>query len=120
MTNQLETAKEWIADLNKIIDKTDNECTKQKRDVLEWLVEEAELRQEQVERNLKALDYIDEIERRYNDLESKNKRLQEFYDYFANLHGNGLEVANYHLNGATEPFDNFFDEAEKVLKGETK
>ena len=45
MTNQLETAKEWIADLNKIIDKTDNECTKQKRDVLEWLVEEIEQNQ---------------------------------------------------------------------------
>lgn len=42
MTNQLETAKEWLADLNKIIDKTDNNCTKQKRDVLEWLVERAE------------------------------------------------------------------------------
>ena len=42
MTNQLEAAKEWLADLNKIIDITDNEHTKQKRDVLEWLVEEAE------------------------------------------------------------------------------
>lgn len=42
MTNQLETAKEWLSDLNKIIDKTDNEHTKQKRDVLEWLVEEVE------------------------------------------------------------------------------
>ena len=39
MTNQLETAKEWLSDLNKIIDKTDNECTRKKRDVLEWLNE---------------------------------------------------------------------------------
>ena len=42
MTNQLETAKEWLSDLNKIIDKTDNECTKKKRDVLEYLVQQAE------------------------------------------------------------------------------
>ena len=42
MSNQLEAAKEWLSDLNKIIDKTDNECTKEKRDVLEWLVESVE------------------------------------------------------------------------------
>ena len=42
MTNQLETAKEWLSDLNKIIDKTDNERTKERRDVLEWLVESVE------------------------------------------------------------------------------
>ena len=53
-------------------------------------------------------------------LQKENQQLQEFYDYFANLHGKGLEVANYHLNGDTEPFDNFFDEAEEALKGETK
>src|SRR5690625_290799 len=70
MTNQLETAKEWIADLNKIIDKTDNECTKQKRDVLEWFVESVE----ELEGRKYRQDLIDEhIER----LEQQNQRYKQ-------------------------------------------
>lgn len=34
-----------------------------------------------------------------------------FKEYFDNLYGEGLEVQNYHLNGDTEPFDNFYDSA---------
>ena len=51
MTNQLETAKQWLSDLNKIIDKTDNECTKEKRDVLEWLVESVEWSEDDLQVN---------------------------------------------------------------------
>lgn len=36
---------------------------------------------------------------------------QKFYEYFAALYGTGLEIVNWHLNGSTEPFDNFFDAA---------
>ena len=36
---------------------------------------------------------------------------KKFYEYFKDLYGTGLEVANWHLNGNTEPFDNFFDSA---------
>lgn len=43
------------------------------------------------------------------------KQLQAFYNYFSELYGKGLEVANWHLNGDTEPFDSFFDSAEETL-----
>lgn len=39
------------------------------------------------------------------------KECINFKKYFDNLYGEGLEVANYHLNGDLEPFDNFYDEA---------
>lgn len=41
--------------------------------------------------------------------------LKEFYDYFAELYGKGLEVANWHMNGGLEPFDNFFECAEQEM-----
>ena len=46
-------------------------------------------------------------------LEEKNelKSLKEFKSYFEDLYGQGLEVANWHQNGDTEPFDSFFESA---------
>ena len=35
----------------------------------------------------------------------------EFKKYFDELYGEGLEVANWHLNGDLEPFDNFYENA---------
>ena len=46
------------------------------------------------------------------ELQEEKKKLELFYDYFKSLYGTGLEVANWHQNGYTEPFDNFFDEAD--------
>lgn len=34
-----------------------------------------------------------------------------FKKYFDELYGEGLEVANWHLNGDLEPFDNFYESA---------
>lgn len=34
-----------------------------------------------------------------------------FKKYFDELYGEGLEVANWHLNGDLEPFDNFYENA---------
>ena len=34
-----------------------------------------------------------------------------FKKYFDELYGTGLEIANYHLNGNLEPFDNFYESA---------
>lgn len=39
------------------------------------------------------------------------KALYAFKQYYDDLYGEGLDVANYHLNGATEPFDSFYDSA---------
>ena len=37
-----------------------------------------------------------------------------FKEYFKNLYGEGLEVANWHKNGDLEPYDNFYDNAETL------
>ena len=39
------------------------------------------------------------------------KSLSKFKVYFDDLYGQGLEIANWHLNGELEPFDNFYDSA---------
>lgn len=39
------------------------------------------------------------------------KALKYFKEYFDELYGEGLEIANWHLNGDLEPFDNFYDSA---------
>lgn len=39
------------------------------------------------------------------------RRLQRFKAYWDDLYGQGLEIANWHQNGETEPFDNFYDGA---------
>lgn len=46
------------------------------------------------------------------------KKLNAFREYFADLYGTGLEIANWHQNGAMEPFDNFFDSAMEVMLDE--
>ena len=59
-------------------------------------------------------------------LEEKNelKSLKEFKSYFEDLYGQGLEVANWHQNGDTEPFDSFFESAldaeSKALREESE
>lgn len=44
----------------------------------------------------------------------KAVELKRFKDFFTNLYGEGLEVANWHRNGDTEPFDGFYDWAENL------
>lgn len=46
-----------------------------------------------------------------NELYAELKQLREFKRYFDDLYGQGLEVKNWHLNGETEPFDNFYEKA---------
>lgn len=42
---------------------------------------------------------------------AKIERLEKFKSYFDKLYGDGLEVANWHMNGDLEPFDNFYESA---------
>ena len=42
---------------------------------------------------------------------SEQKENGSFKQYFMELYGQGLEVTNWHLNGDTEPLDNFIDSA---------
>lgn len=57
-------------------------------------------------------------------LEKEIKALVAFKEYFSELYGTGLEIANWHENGALEPFDNFYeaaeDEYEKRFDKDTK
>lgn len=65
---------------------------------------------------------IDGLNTTIDDLESENFNLREeldgfrsFYNYMKELYGTGLEVANWHLNGDLESFDNFFESAQENM-----
>lgn len=53
-------------------------------------------------------------------LEKEIKALNAFKDYFSDLYGNGLAIANYHQNGNLEDFDNFYDAAEEEYENALK
>ena len=57
-------------------------------------------------------DITQQMEQGIIEVETVRDEQAGFYNYFKDLYGTGLEVANWHQNGATEPFDNFFDSAE--------
>ena len=59
---------------------------------------------------------MEEVER----LEKEIKALVAFKEYFSELYGTGLDVANWHQNGALEPFDNFYESAEDEYEAEIK
>ena len=44
------------------------------------------------------------------------KRLNAFKEYWDELYGTGLEISKWHLNGDTEPFDNFYDAAMEEME----
>ncbi len=52
------------------------------------------------------------------------KALRAFKEYFDDMYGQGYEIADFHMNGDTEPFDNFFasamDEYNKVMEENDK
>lgn len=62
-----------------------------------------------LERLKNALDLI-------NCQKAEIEKLQAFKSYFDELYGKGLEVANWHLNGNAEPFDNFYESALEEMK----
>lgn len=51
-----------------------------------------------------ALDLI-------NRQKAEIEKLKAFKSSFDELYGKGLDIANWHLNGALEPFDNFYESA---------
>jgi hypothetical protein len=46
------------------------------------------------------------------------EEISAFKEYFDELYGQGLEIANWHMNGSLEPFDNFYESA--VMEMEKK
>ena len=45
------------------------------------------------------------------------EKLKAFKSYFDKLYGKGLDIANWHLNGALEPFDSFYESALQEMTG---
>lgn len=45
------------------------------------------------------------------ELEEEVRKLKAFKEYFDELYGINLMVKNWHLNGDTEPFDTFYEDA---------
>ena len=63
--------------------------------------------------NKKISAHCKHLESEVNRLEKEIKALLAFKNYFSDLYGHGLEVANWHQNGELEPFDNFYESAEE-------
>ncbi len=63
-----------------------------------------------------------ELDRRVVDIAPRDEveLLRAFKAYFDDLYGEGLEVANFHENGALEPFDNFYMSALAVVSDKFK
>ena len=51
------------------------------------------------------LDYLQEY-----------KKLLRFKEYFDELYGQGLQVANWNMNGTLVDFDDFYDSAEEYME----
>lgn len=60
-------------------------------------------------------EFISHARQDIPDLINEIERLQKFKDYFLGLYGEGLEVANWHLNGELEAFDNFYESAVDLM-----
>lgn len=52
------------------------------------------------------------------EMENTAKEYQAFKEFFDALYGRNLTVGNWHLNGALEPFDNFYDKAVDDMRKE--
>ena len=61
------------------------------------------------------VDVIIQQQQEYGWLKEDKNRFKAFYDYFAELYGQDLQVVNWHLNGELESFDNFFESAEESM-----
>lgn len=48
------------------------------------------------------------------------EQLLKFKEFFDELYGEGLEIANWHHNGDLEEFDNFYDSAIESMNQERK
>ena len=44
------------------------------------------------------------------------EEISAFKEYFDELYDQGLEIANWHMNGSLEPFDNFYESAVMEMK----
>ena len=45
------------------------------------------------------------------EIADRFEELVRFKEYFTELYGEGLEIANWHFNGDLEPFDTFYEGA---------
>lgn len=66
--------------------------------------------------NNELLKYNQELKETNAKLCEEIAELKRFKQYFDELYGTGLEVANWHLNGDLESLDNFMDSANDYMK----
>lgn len=65
--------------------------------------------------DVSSVDCTNEVLRLVVDASDALKRFAHFYAYWADLYGTGLQVNGWHLNGESEPFDNFYDSAVECM-----
>ena len=68
----------------------------------------------------KAEQHVEQFENLFHQKSNHRKDVEtfeiaikaiKFKEYFDEMYGKGLDVANWHLNGELEPFDNFYESA---------
>lgn len=67
---------------------------------------------------IRAIKAIKENYEELIEAKAEIERLKAFKFYFDELYGKGLDIANWHENGALEPFDNFYDSALEEMVGD--
>lgn len=91
------------------------EYTSIRLDVLENaldLINRQEAENEKNENIIRIADKTIETFKAENEsLKAEVERLKRFKNYFDDLYGQSLQVADWHLNGNLEPLDNFIDSA---------
>ena len=67
---------------------------------------------------IRALEIVKSTRDLITRQQAEIEKLQAFKSYFDELYGTGLDIANYHLNGVLDPFDNFYASALQEMAGE--
>ena len=62
-----------------------------------------------------SVDCTNEVLRNICKASDTIKTFLEFYEYWSSLYGQGLEVLNWHQNGESESFDNFYESATRYI-----
>ena len=70
------------------------------------------VREELLLENMQGLDLaLSALRTPTREMDDELGKYKKFKEYFDDLYGKGLEVENWHMNGETIPFDDFYESA---------
>lgn len=123
MTDQLQTAKDWLGDLSKIVSqqktKEDYEYAKKRTEALGWLIN----RVEELEEHTKTLESDLNKEVQHNNyLHKKNRRYKQALEFYADESNYEFEtiVSDCDIDIEAKILDDGGEKARQGLKGESQ